>query len=155
MGVVQLVAAVLLVTQRFALAGALLVLPVITAIAVFCWSTAVYPTATVATLMWLGTALLVLWELPRWRGVIAPGPAPAPPAAAPLELRVWRGGGVAILVLYAVACALDGGVYRPRGGAAATPAFFALALVPLVPFVTFAVERVRARRRPGAAGRAG
>src|SRR5690349_14630379 len=42
-GVVQLTAAVLLLTQRFALLGAVLALPVVTAIMVFCWSTAVYP----------------------------------------------------------------------------------------------------------------
>ena len=63
-GVVQLTAAALLLTQRFALLGALLALPVITAIAAFCWSTGVVPTAVVATLMMLGTAALVVWDLP-------------------------------------------------------------------------------------------
>src|SRR5512139_2368927 len=37
-GVAQLCAAVLLCTQRFALAGAFVALPILTAITAFCWS---------------------------------------------------------------------------------------------------------------------
>src|SRR5688500_3998399 len=46
-GALQLTVALLLFTQRFARWGAYLALPIITAIMVFCWSTRVYPTATV------------------------------------------------------------------------------------------------------------
>ena len=61
----------LLFTQRFATLGAVLALPILTAITVFCWSTHVYPTATIATLMWLGTLGLVMWDFHKWRGVFA------------------------------------------------------------------------------------
>jgi len=76
-GVVQLTIAVLLMTQTFATLGALMAFPVIATITVFCWSTWVTPTATVATLMLLGTATLVLWDIDRWRGIVARSAAPA------------------------------------------------------------------------------
>lgn len=138
-GAVQLVAAALLLTQRFALAGAVLVLPVITAITVFCWSTAVYPTATIATMMWLGTAALVVWDLDRWRGVVAPQPGPA--------LRPWILAGAAILLLYLGATALTGAIYRPRGVELDRPAFYLLVVIPLIPLVTWIVT-ARGRARP-------
>ncbi|WP_437573857.1 hypothetical protein [Sorangium sp. So ce887] len=53
-GVVQPVAATLLMTQRFATAGAFMALPVTGAILAFCWSTAVVPAASVVTLMFAG-----------------------------------------------------------------------------------------------------
>ncbi|HLL23075.1 MAG TPA: hypothetical protein VK427_13135, partial [Kofleriaceae bacterium] len=68
-GVMQLVAAVLLYTQRFALVGALVALPILTTITAFCWSTGVYPTASIATLMWLGTLGLLIWDHARLRGI--------------------------------------------------------------------------------------
>lgn len=69
-GVFQLVAAFLLMGQRYAFFGALVLLPVLTAILGLCWSTGVYPTASVVTLMWLGTLGLLVWELDRWRGLL-------------------------------------------------------------------------------------
>jgi uncharacterized membrane protein YphA (DoxX/SURF4 family) len=133
-GVVQLCAAVLLMTQRFALAGALVLLPVITAITAFCWSTAVYPTAVVATLMWLGAVALVVWDLDRWRGVVR---------AERTVGRPWVVAGVAILAVYFAATVLNGGVYRPRGAAFDEPAFYLLIVVPLIPLVTWIIQRAR------------
>jgi hypothetical protein len=131
-GVVQLTAAVLLMTQRYARWGALLVLPVITAIMVFCWSTGVVPTAIVATLMWGGTAALVAWDLR--------------PRAAFADERYWAACGVAVLALYLGACALTGEVYRPRGGAEwHRPAFYALVAMPALPVITALIAR-RGRR---------
>lgn len=135
-GVVQLVAAALLLTQRFALAGALLVLPVITAITVFCWSTGVVPTAVVATLMMMGTVALVMWDYERWR------PAPAREPVSP-----WTWAGVAILAVYLLATLLNGAIYRPRGVDLGEPSFWLLVAVPLIPLATLIMVRRRARRR--------
>jgi hypothetical protein len=134
-GVVQLTIAALLLTQRFALAGAVLALPVITAITVFCWSTAVYPTATIATLMMLGTVALVLWDYERWK------PAPSAQPISP-----WTWAGVAILAVYLTATVLNGAIYRPRGVELDNPAFYLLIAVPLIPLVTLIMVRRRARR---------
>lgn len=127
-GLVQLTAALLLFSQRWARAGALLVLPVITAITVFCWSTGVYPTATVATLMLLGVAAILVWDRP-----------------APFDLRPWQVCGAAVLVLYAIACATTGEVYRPRPGGEKGVAFYLLAAMPLLPVATLVIS-ARARR---------
>lgn len=131
-GILQLTAALLLFSQRWARAGALLALPMITAITVFCWSTRVYPTATVATLMLLGVAALLLWDHPQ-------------PRPAPFALRPWQVCGLAILALYLAACAITGEVYRPRGGAERGAGFVLLSVIPLVPAITLVVERLRRR----------
>ena len=97
-GVMQLVAAVLLCTQRFATLGAFVALPILSAITVFCWSTGVYPTATVATLMWLGTVGLVIWDIDKWRGVVTrEGTATAVSAEPlPIDLKLWARCGWAV-----------------------------------------------------------
>jgi uncharacterized membrane protein YphA (DoxX/SURF4 family) len=141
-GATQLLIAVLLITQRFATAGALLATPVLTAITVFCWSTAVYPTATVATLMLLGTLALVVWDLPRWRGGLATEREPPP-----LDARLWQICGIAILVLYLGVCALSGEIYRPRGVDLGHPGYYVLHLIALAPLVTLVIERARRRAR--------
>lgn len=93
-GVVQLVAATLLMTQRFATAGAFMALPVTGAILAFCWSTAVVPTAVVVTLMFAGLVGLALWDVERWRGVLdAPDATPrAARASSPAAVEPVRGG---------------------------------------------------------------
>ncbi len=147
-GVVQLVAALLLMTQHRAALGAALALPVMSAILAFCWSTAVYPTAIVVTLMVAGLCGLLVWELPAWRPLVAPaaGAVPAPPdPPEALDRPVWAAAGLAVAALYATACALEGGVYRPRGMDLGAPGFWLLGAIALVPLVAYAVER---RRRP-------
>lgn len=146
-GAVQLTCAVLLVTQLHASAGAVLALPVLTTIMVFCWSTAVYPTATVVTLMLVAALALAAWDLPRWRGR-AGGPAL-------VDEQVWALCGVAILVVYGGLCLATGEVYRPRGGER-TIGFYVISALPLLPLVTWWIERRRRRsagaRRAGASG---
>jgi uncharacterized membrane protein YphA (DoxX/SURF4 family) len=144
-GVLQLAAAALLCTQRFALAGALVALPILTAITAFCWSTRVVPTATVATLMWLGTFGLVIWDVDRWRAVLAAREEPPPPIEH--GRRQWCGD--AIFVLYVGTCIAHGGIYRPRGLALGDPAFYVLPAIALLPIVTLALD-LRARRRSAA-----
>ena len=149
-GILQLVAAVLLFTQRFATLGALVALPILTAIAAFCWSTQVIPTAIVATLMWLGTLGLVLWDFDKWRGVFANDRHAADiritPATAVIDLRLWTRCGLAILVVYLGTALLRGGVYRPRTIDLGEPAFYVLPVVMLLPIITFIVDQRRARR---------
>ncbi len=150
-GALQLVVAALLLTQRRAALGALLCAPVITAIAVFCWSTMVVPTAIVATLMWLATAALLLWDLHAWVGVltVTPPALAAPNEREPIDLGVWSRAGALILLGYLALTALAGEVYRPRGVELDRPAFYVLLALPLVPVVAYFVE---ARRRTRAAG---
>jgi hypothetical protein len=149
-GVMQIAAATLLFTQRFATLGALIALPILSAITAFCWSTQVYPTATVATLMWLGTVGLVIWDLDKWRGIFARDDRTTAvsiePVVAPIDLTLWARCGLAILVLYLGSAIARGGVYRPRGIELGEPAFYVLPAVMLLPLVTFVIDQRRARR---------
>jgi uncharacterized membrane protein YphA (DoxX/SURF4 family) len=148
-GVLQLAAAALLMTQRHASLGAVVALPIITAIVVFCWSTRVTPTAIVASLMWAGTFGLVLWDLPRWRALLRPEGAPPPPAPSDDELvaraspALWGACGAAIFALHLASNAALGRIYRPRGIELDAPGFWVLLATPLLPLVTFLVERRR------------
>lgn len=147
-GVLQLVAAALLLTQLRATLGAFLALPIITAIVALCWSTHVVPTAIVATLMWCGTALLVLWDERAWRAGGSSSPqdgAGVTSAAGPVDVRLWAVCGAAILALYLLLTLVAGEVYRPRRIDLGAPAFYLLAAMPLLPIATWIVER---RRRP-------
>ena len=92
-GAMQLVTATLLITQRFATVGALFATPILTTILVFCWSTKVYPTATVVTLMWLGTLALVVWDWPKWRAIFARDAeheVRAGLSEVPINRRLWQ-----------------------------------------------------------------
>lgn len=144
-GALQLIAAALLFTQRFATLGALVALPILTAITAFCWSTQVYPTAAIATLMWLGTAGLVLWDVEKWRGIFARDDRPREISIAPSEtrvdLRLWGLCGFAMLALYLGSALVYGGVYRPRGLELDNPAFYVMPAVMLLPVVTFFLDR--------------
>ncbi len=134
-GALQLLVAVLLMTQRWARWGAWMALPIITAIMVFCWSTSVVPTAIVATMIFCGVVGLVVWDA-------RPGPAL-------VDERVWQVCGVAILVLYLAACAATGEIYRPRGAEWGRPVYYVLVVMPLLPVAALLIER-RGRRRHAA-----
>ncbi len=143
-GVLQLLVACLLFSQRFTLAGAALALPIITAIVAFTWSTAVPFTATVATMMLLGVVALLLWELPRWRPLLdGQAAAPAPPATPTslVNLPYWRICGLLIALTYVGLCIYSGGVYRPRPGAAHDAAFWIMSALPALPLATWLIER--------------
>ncbi len=146
-GACQLGAATLLLTQRYATLGALLYLPLVTAIGVFCWATRVIPTATVVTLMWLGTLVLVLWDLPKLRRALA-SDARAHEAGAPLpppqvDPKPWERCGLAILIVYLAATAVAGSVYRPRGFEPHEPSFWMLVAIALMPLAAWRYERRR------------
>ena len=151
-GVMQLVAAVLLMSQRFALVGAFVLMPIVTTILVFCWSTRVYPTASVVTLMWLATLALLLWDLDRWRAIIAPS-RPAPARAALTDWGLWARCGLAVLGLYLMTCVINGGIYRPRGVELGNPAFYVFPLLLLLPIATYVIDRSRHRSRLANDGR--
>jgi hypothetical protein len=136
-GVVQLAIAVLLLTQRFAAAGAVLALPVITAIMVFCWSTLVIPTATVVTLMFAAVVGLVAWDLDRWTRWPGAGRlSPAPPVS-----RAWQLCGAAILAVYLGACLATGEIYRPRGVRPDDLRFYIFPAIALLPVATYLLDR--------------
>lgn len=153
-GAMQLLAATLLFSQRFATAGALLLLPILTAILVFCWSTQVWFTASVVTLMWLGNVGLVLWDAHKWRPVFAPDgqPPPSAPAGAPqVDERLYAVAGLAILAFYLAVCAVSGEIYRPRGVELHDPRFYVFPALVLFPVGAWLVDRRRHRQRSAAA----
>jgi uncharacterized membrane protein YphA (DoxX/SURF4 family) len=152
-GALQLVAALLLMTQRFALLGALLAFPIFTAILAFCWSTGVVFTAVMVTLMWSATVGLLIWDSERLRPLVQlswaqPGGegAPTAPIDPPIDLSLWARCGWAIFLLYLATCGLAGGVYRPRGVELDQPAFYVLPSIALIPVVTYFLDRRRRRR---------
>ncbi len=145
-GLLQLVVALLLLSQRWAWLGAALALPLLTAILVFCWSTAVYPTATVVSLMFLGLLASLLWDLPRWQRVLMPEDSAAGSVHPAHDPRPWQASAVAIALLYLAACVLAGGVYRPRGADWGQPAFYLLVVIGLTPLVAWGFEWHASRR---------
>lgn len=149
-GIVQLTGALLLMTQRFAAIGAALLLPVLSVIAVFVWSTAGVPTIATATLMLCGVIALLLWDLHKWRALFASDrqamALPLAPTADVIDTRLWQWAGLAVALLYFASCALYGGVYRPRGAEWSQPAFYALPAVTLIPFLALLFELIRPRR---------
>ena len=150
-GIVQLTGALLLMTQRFAPVGAALLLPVLSVIAVFVWSTAGAPTIATVTLMLFGVASLLLWDLHKWRALFASDrqatALPLAPAAELIDGRLWQRAGLGVALLYFAACLLHGGVYRPRGPDWSEPAFYVLPAVAVVPVLALLVDHTRRRRR--------
>jgi uncharacterized membrane protein YphA (DoxX/SURF4 family) len=150
-GIVQLVGAVLLMTQRFAALGAALLLPVLSVITVFVWSTAGVPTIATATLMLFGVISLLVWDLHKWRALFASdGQAtalPLAPAADLVDTRLWQRAGLAVALLYFGSCLLHGGVYRPRGPDWGEPAFYVLPAAALIPVLALVIDIMRRRRR--------
>lgn len=147
-GIVQLTGALLLMTQRFAAVGAALLLPVLSVITVFVWTTAGVPTIATATLMLAGVAALLVWDLHRWRAILVPEGQVAPPSLAPadiLDRRLWERAGLAVALLYFTSCLLHGGVYRPRGPDWSEPAFYVLPAVTLIPIVALVLDHLRHR----------
>lgn len=149
-GVMQMIAAVLLCTQRFATLGALIALPILSAIMVFCWSTGVVFTSFVVTLMTLGTVGLLAWDWHKLRLVLARDDHPSETRVAPItkriDMRLWEACGAAIITLYLGSALVRGGVYRPRGMEWSEPAFYVMPAVLLIPIVTFLVDQRRLRR---------
>lgn len=148
-GVVQLTAAVLLLSQRFATLGAVILLPVLVAINALCWSSFGIPTIVVVALMLLGTLGLLAWDWERWRALFVSSRRDISIAIAPsrprIDWQLWERCGLAILVVYVAACALSGGVYRPRGAELGNPAFYLLPTIAMFPVVTWIIDRARYR----------
>ena len=140
-GVMQLLTALLLLTQRQALLGALMALPMFSTILVFCWSTAVYPTASIVTLITLGVLFLVLWDYRRWWRIFATSELPAPTQETSVDLRLWTRCGLGIIAVYIVACLLEGGIYRPRRLEFHEPSFWVFPVLMALPIITGLVER--------------
>ncbi len=149
-GVTQLLTATLLITQRFATVGALLAVPITATITVFCWSTgAGVPTITVITLMCLSSIGLLLWDLPRWRLIVARDDRDhavhVAARAQLIDMRLWQLCGVAIVALYFGTCAALGGVYRPKGMEMTEPAFYVMPAIFLLPIITLVIDQRRQR----------
>lgn len=149
-GVMQLVAAVLLCTQRFATVGALIALPIVTAICVFCWSTGVVFTSFVVTLMAAGLVGLLVWDWQKLALVVARDDrttsARVEPVTDRIDMHLWENCGAAIISLYVGSSIVRGGVYRPRGMEWSEPAFYVMPAVLLVPIVTFVIDQRRHSR---------
>lgn len=70
-GWAQVIAAILLITQRFASLGAIIFLPIIFNIMVFTLSTIGSLTPLIASLMFLGISFLVLWDYYKWINIFS------------------------------------------------------------------------------------
>ena len=156
-GALQLTAAVVLITQRHATLGAVLIAPILIAIFVFSWSTGVVPTAIVVTLMSVGLLALLLWDIQQWKmllGLTTPAPPVIPPV---VTMRLWDRCGWLILFLYFGNTAITGQVYRPMGADWSNPSFIVLVLIAILPVATFALDSSPAKDSnsagPSAAGR--
>lgn len=68
----QIIAGVLLITQRFALLGAFIYFPIIFNITVLTICTIGSLTPIVASLMSLGVLFLLLWDYPKWVNLLSP-----------------------------------------------------------------------------------
>lgn len=151
-GAMQLLAAVLLMTQRFANLGAVILTPILGSILVFCWSTWVVPTATVVTLMSLGLVFLLLWDIQKWKSIFftdGQNVALKIPATHPtIDMKLWTLCGWAILILYFATAAITGEVHRPKGADWSNPNFVVLQVIMLLPLVTFVIDYRRNRRGP-------
>lgn len=71
-GYAQVLAAILLMTQRFSTVGTILFLPIIFNIAVLTLSTIGSLTPVIATLMLLGIIFLLIWDYYKWINIIQP-----------------------------------------------------------------------------------
>lgn len=151
-GLVQLTGALLLMTQRFAAVGAALLLPVLSVITVFVWSTAGVPTIATATLMLGGVVSLLAWDIHKWRALLVSDRQatafPLAPAPDLIDPRLWQRAGLAVALLYFASCLLHGGVYRPRGPDWSEPAFYVLPAVALIPVLALFLDRSRHRAPP-------
>ena len=139
-GVLQLTAAVLLITQRHAALGAALAAPILVTILVFCWSTGVVPTAIVVSVMSLGLLALILWDIQRWKALLGMTTPAQPPAHPVVNMRLWSRCGWLILLLYFGNTAITGQVYRPMGVEWSNPSFIVLLTIAVLPVVTFALD---------------
>lgn len=150
-GALQLITAILLMTQRFATLGAALALPLLVAIGALCWSSAGIPTVTVVTLMTCGVVGLLLWEFDRWRWIFSAEDTAIELTITPLprliDSALWQRCGAAIVVVYIGVTLSQGGVYRPRGIELDNPSFYLLPLILLFPMVTWGIDQWRYRRR--------
>ena len=140
-GLVQLLAAAMLITHVLPTVGALLITPVLTAIFVFCWSTKVIPTATVVTMMLLGVIGLLLWDWHKWQSLFGQSTASLQAEVHPrIEIKIWRIAGFLILGIYFAEFLIRGEVYRPRGAEWSNPSFILLNLMALIPVVACLVD---------------
>lgn len=134
-GVIQLVIAALLVSQRHAWIGSLLAVPMMTAIAAFTWSTNVPFTASIATAILLAHLLLVAWAGSELRERTSKGVWPSPLTLA----WPWQIAGALVCAGYVCICAIDGGVYRPVP-TDRSPLFFAMNGLIALPVAAWILE---------------
>ena len=151
-GVVQLSAAFLLMTQYLGALGAMVFFPVCAGILMLCLGTGAIPTALVVAAMTDATLFLLLWDLPLWSGLVRPWCVPGaealelrmsvatePPAG--IHLGIWSACGAAIFALYAISCLWSGEVYRPRGLDWTAPGFYILPLLVSLMALAYLLER--------------
>ena len=154
-GVAQLVAALLLMTQFFGALGAMVFLPICAGILVLCWGTGAVPTAIVVSAMMVAVVFLLLWDLPLWSGLLRVAPSRVgaaegagsaavgrvPPQG--IHLGIWSFCGASIFLLYLVSCWWAGEIYRPRGVDWQAPGFYILPFLVSLLGLAFFVERRR------------
>ncbi len=149
-GALQVLAALLLMTQRFATLGAVLLFPILVTINALCWSSFGIPTIVVVNLMTLGVAALLVWDFQKWRplffsDILSHTISIAPPKPK-IQHPLWVRCGFAIFMVYLGITLWEGGVYRPKGVELHNPSFYLLPLLLTFPILTLVLDTKKYKR---------
>ena len=142
-------AAILLLTQRFATLGALLFFPIILNITVLTLSTIGSYTPVIATLMFLGIVFLLLWDYFKWINIFQPDQKfylPFKPSDNRGYSSIWVVAGVVILNLGILFSMIIENHDQLPNNAAAKILSFIILITSLVPVITFSVDEYRYRK---------
>lgn len=133
-GWAQVLAATLLITQRFATLGAFIFLPIIFNIAALTLSTIGSFTPLIAVLMLLGIVLLLLWDYPKWINIFSADNKSflvnTPKAYPVYSLWGWAGAGIFFLTLLGALLH----IFAPGSPQFQFPILIAILLLPLLAF---------------------
>ncbi|CAM3864369.1 hypothetical protein POKO110462_22470 [Pontibacter korlensis] len=147
-GWAQVIAAILLITQRFATVGALIFLPIIFNITVLTLSTIGSFTPFIATMMLLGIIFLLFWDYYKWVNVFSSDNKAIEvyrPNNYPSYNKVWITTGVSILLIPTVVMGLAE-LIRSSTTDHNLLSLIALSTVVFIPVVGFTVDEINYRK---------
>ncbi|MBL4706900.1 MAG: hypothetical protein JKY48_00475 [Flavobacteriales bacterium] len=146
-GWLQIIAGVLLITQRFALLGAFIYFPIILNITVLTISTIGSLTPVFASLMCLGTLFLLLWDYSKWINVFSPDHKSFPllKISYPVVSKWWIKTGLFIVILPSLS-ALTLKLISPNNKLLGYFGLGILALTFLIPILSFFIDEFRYRK---------
>lgn len=148
-GWAQVIAAILLITQRYATLGAFIFFPIILNIAIFTLSTIGSLTPIIATLMFFGILFLLLWDYFKWINIFLPDTefiVPVKPNNFPGYSRIWIMAGVLILILGILFSIIIENHHLLPPNAAAKYIAGLIITTCCIPIVTFLIDEYRFRK---------